>query len=96
MTEATNDAGFAVVWVQEANRILPGQSEILSMCSKAWSDMTYLDEIHRLPHKEVLTDEQKRDVNTKAISYCEQVRHLQFLQFLVFHVVQVGHLWLPG
>lgn len=45
------------------------------MCSKAWSDLTYLDEIHRLPHKEVLTDEQKRDVNTKAISYCEQVGH---------------------
>ncbi len=59
--------------VQEANRLLPGRPEILSLCSKAWSDVTYLDEIHNIPYKETLTDEQKREVNTKAISYCEEV-----------------------
>lgn len=63
------------VLLQEANRLLPGKAEILSLCSKAWSDVTYLDEIHNVSYKESLSDEQKREVNTKAIGYCEQVPH---------------------
>jgi hypothetical protein len=55
---------------QEANRLMPGDSNTLALCSKAWSDITYLDDIKR----EKLTDEQKREVNAKAITYCEQVR----------------------
>lgn len=49
---------------------MPGDSNTLALCSKAWSDITYLDDIKR----EKLSDEQKREVNAKAITYCEQVR----------------------
>eukprot|EP00884_Botryococcus_braunii_P006378 jgi/Botrbrau1/15741/Bobra.4_1s0109.1 len=70
--ELEMDVRGAVACYEEANRLMPGQSEILSLCSKAWSDVTYLDEIHNIPHKEQLSDEQKREVNTKAISYCEE------------------------
>ena len=55
---------------------MPGSCQHLALCSKAWSDVTYMDEIQGR-FREKLTNEMKRDVNEKAIEYSIQVRNLQ-------------------
>ena len=46
-------------------KLLPESCEHLALCSKAWSDATYLDEIHN-KFKEPLSNQMKKDVNMKA------------------------------
>ena len=60
------------LFVQEAANLDPKSFEHLARCSKAWSDATYLDEI-KSKFKEPLTDQMKRDVNEKALSYSKEV-----------------------
>jgi hypothetical protein len=57
--------------LQEANKLVPNVGDTVCLVAKAWSDVCYLDEIF----KERLTDQQKRDVNMKAIKYSRQVLH---------------------
>lgn len=52
--------------------MLPNSFEHLALCSKAWSDATYLDEIPG-QFRERLTDQMKREVNEKALEYSRQV-----------------------
>lgn len=57
--------------MQEAARLLPKSDWHLSLCSKAWSDLTYMDEIEG-QFKEDMNDQIKRDVNEKAFEYSAQ------------------------
>lgn len=57
--------------VQEAIQLEPS-SQNLARCSKAWSDLTYMDEIQGKFH-EPLTHEAKRHFNEKALAYSKQV-----------------------
>lgn len=61
--------------MQEILKILPDSCEHLALCSKAWSDATYLDEIHTSKFKEPLSIQNKRDVNLKAKEYAEKVEN---------------------
>lgn len=50
---------------QEILKLMPESCEHLALCSKAWSDATYLDEIHN-KFKEPLSNQMKKEVNMKA------------------------------
>ncbi len=54
---------------QDANKLVPNTPDTLCLAAKAWSDVCYLDEIH----KERLTVQDKLDVNLKAIEFANQV-----------------------
>ena len=58
---------------------MPGSCQHLALCSKAWSDVTYMDEIQGR-FREKLTTQMKRDVNEKAIKYSIQVPNHTWLQ----------------
>lgn len=57
---------------QEAAKLMPGSYWHLSLCSKAWSDVTYLDEVQS-KFREPLTVQMKREVNEKALQYSSKV-----------------------
>ena len=72
--------------LQEILKILPDSCQHLSLCSKAWSDATYLDEIHN-QFKEPLSNADKRDVNLKAKQYAEKVETLALLPSITLREV---------
>lgn len=61
--------------MQEAIQQRPQDSEFWSLLSKATSDLTYLDEI-KGPHREKLTDNDKRAFNTQAMEHAHKVSKL--------------------
>ena len=58
--------------LQECTQQKPKDPEFWSLLSKAMSDMTYLDEIPG-PHREKLTDDDKRRFNTQAMEHAQKV-----------------------
>ena len=58
--------------LQECTQQKPKDPEFWSLLSKAMSDMTYLDEIPG-PHREKLTDDDKRRFNTQAMEHAKKV-----------------------
>lgn len=63
---------MAYLSVQEAAKLMPGSFWHLSLCSKAWSDLTYMDEIQG-KYREGLSSSDKREVNEKALEFSSQV-----------------------
>lgn len=59
--------------LQECTQQKPKDAEFWSLLSKAMSDMTYLDEIQG-PHREKLTDDDKRSFNTQAMEHAKKVK----------------------
>lgn len=55
--------------IQDADKLVPNVVDTVCLAAKAWSDVCYLDEIF----KERLSDQDKRDVNSKAIEYSKKV-----------------------
>jgi len=51
---------------------MPLSCQTLALCSKAWSDTTYLDEI-KGAFREKLTDDMKRSANEMGVAYSEKV-----------------------
>lgn len=59
--------------MQDANKLVPNTVDTLCLAAKAWSDVTYLDEIETIK-RERLSIQDKQNVNLKAMEYAKQVR----------------------
>ncbi|KAK9834362.1 hypothetical protein WJX84_010762 [Apatococcus fuscideae] len=79
--EAGLDVRAAAKCYEEAIQQRPQDSEFWSLLSKATSDLTYLDEI-KGPHREKLTDNDKRAFNTQAMEHAHKAIALDPKAFL--------------
>ncbi|KAK9844642.1 hypothetical protein WJX74_005107 [Apatococcus lobatus] len=79
--EANLDVRAAAKCYEECTQQKPRDSEFRSLLSKAISDMTYLDEIQG-PHREKLTDNDKRRFNTQAMEHAKKAIELDTKAFL--------------
>lgn len=56
--------------LQEVTQLLPQDSHYLAMLAKQWTDCTYLDVG---PAQEPLSDAQRREFNSIALTHAQQV-----------------------
>ncbi|BDA42221.1 probable regulator of microtubule dynamics protein 3 [Coccomyxa sp. Obi] len=69
--EREMDVRAALRCYEDANKLVPNTVDTLCLAAKAWSDVTYLDEIET-NKREGLSIQDKQNVNLKAMEYAKQ------------------------
>lgn len=69
-------------WLQEVTRLLPQDAHYLAVLAKQWTDCTYLDVG---PAQEHLSDAQRREFNSIALTHAQQVTITTIRVLLLLH-----------